>query len=321
MLRGAKVLVTGGAGFIASNLILKLKEEGANIRVSLHDKPLQVSSEGIEIIQSDLRELKGCREIVDGIDVIFHCAANTSGAGVMATRPLVHVTPNVVMNVYLLEAAYEAAVSKFVFISSGAAYPPTGSKPASEEIMLTDDPEDVYYPVGWMKRYMEILCRIYATKIETPMSTLVVRPSNIYGPYDKFDFATSHMTAAIIRRVVERQNPMVIWGTGQDVRDLIYISDFLDGLMLAVKKCKFFDEINICSGTGVTVQHVLETALKVDSFSNADIQYDSNKPATAPMRLLDNSRAKKDLGFESKVGLEMGLSSTIEWYRNNPVID
>ncbi len=320
MLKGAKILVTGGAGFIASNLMLRLLEEKAFIRASIHNKPIQISDHNIEIVKADLRDLSACRKVVDNIDYVFHCAANTSGAAVMATTPLVHVTPNVVMNAHLLEASYEAGVKKFIFISSGAAYPSTGERPVREDEMFNDDPEDVYYPVAWMKRYTEILCRTYATKINSPMSSLVVRPSNIYGPYDKFDFATSHVTAALVRRVVERQDPMEIWGTGNDERDLIFVSDFIDGLLLAVNKCDFYDEINLCSGIGVTIKEILQAALRVDGFKDADVKFNSDKPSTAHIRRLNNSKAIEQLSFETKIGLDEGLGLAIEWYKANPFI-
>ena len=320
MLKGARILVTGGAGFIASNLILRLKEEQAVVRATIHDKPIQISANGIEVVKVDLRELRACREVVDDVDYVFHCAANTSGAAVMAETPLVHVTPNVVMNTHLLEASYEAGIKKFIFISSAAAYPSTGERPVGEEEMFNDEPEDIYYPVAWMKRYAEILCRTYATKINSPMSTLVVRPSNIYGPYDKFDFATSHVTAALVRRVVERQNPMEIWGTGNDIRDLIFISDFIEGLLLAVNRCDFYDEINLCSGVGFTIKEILKAALRLEHFESADIKFNSNKPSTVHVRRLDNSKAKEKLRFEPSVGLDEGLTHVIDWYKANPFI-
>jgi GDP-L-fucose synthase len=320
MLKGAKILVTGGAGFIASNLILRLQKEKALVRATIHDRSLQISPNGIEVVETDLRDLSVCRAVVNDVDYVFHCAANTSGAAVMAATPLVHVTPNVVMNTHLLEASYEAGVKKFIFISSGAAYPATGERPVEEQEMFDDDPEDIYFPVAWMKRYAEILCRTYATKINSPMSTLVVRPSNIYGPYDKFDFATSHVTAALVRRVVERQDPMEIWGTGNDIRDLIFISDFIEGLLLAVHKCDFYDEINICSGLGVTIKEILQAALRIEQCENADIKFNSNKPSTVHVRRLDDSKAKKRLRFEPKVGLDEGLTQVIAWYKENPFI-
>ena len=171
-----------------------------------------------------------CARAVKGMDYVFLCAAHTSGAAVIRTTPLVHITPNVLINTLMLEAAHRAKVAKFCFISSGAAYPPTADRPVREAEMFDGDPHDVYFAAGWMKRYAEILCRTYAEKIAQPMPTVVVRPSNVYGPYDKFDFAVSHVTAALIRRVVERQNPLEVWGTGEDIRDLIYVDDFIEGL-------------------------------------------------------------------------------------------
>ena len=162
---------------------------------------------GAEVLTLDLRRPQHCARAVKGMDYVFLCAAHTSGAAVIRTTPLVHITPNVLINTLMLEAAHRAKVAKFCFISSGAAYPPTADRPVREAEMFDGDPHDVYFAAGWMKRYAEILCRTYAEKIAQPMPTVVVRPSNVYGPYDKFDFAVSHVTAALIRRVVERQNP------------------------------------------------------------------------------------------------------------------
>ena len=189
------------------------------------------------------------------------CAANTSGAAVMATQPLAHVTPNVVMNAQMLEASYQEKIKKFLFISSSAAYPPSGDRPVLEDEMFNGDPFEAYYSVGWMKRYAEVLCRIYTEKIKNPMATVVVRPSNVYGPYDKFDFERSHVTAALIRKVVERQDPLEIWGTGEDVRDLIFVDDFVDAVMLAMAKINTFDPVNIGFGKGCQVRDILSTPL------------------------------------------------------------
>src|SRR4029453_10767973 len=120
--------------------------------------------------------------------------------------------PNVLINTLMLEAAHRARVARFCFISSGAAYPPTAGRPVREEEMFNGDPHEVYFAAGWMKRYAEVLCQTYAEKIPNPMPTVVVRPSNVYGPYDKFDFAVSHVTAALIPRVVQGPRPPEVWG-------------------------------------------------------------------------------------------------------------
>lgn len=313
-----KVLITGGAGFLGTNLALRLTTLGARLRLTVHRKPLQVAFPEAEVVQADLRRPEDCARVVEGMDVVFICSAQTSGAGVIRTTPLVHVTPNVLINSLLLEAAYQAQAKKVCFISSGAAYPGTGARPVTEAEMFDGDPEEVYFPAGWMKRYAEILCRTYAEKIANPMATVVIRPSNVYGPYDKFDFAVSHVTAALVRRVAERQTPLQVWGTGEDIRDLIYIDDFVEGTLAAVATDLPFLAVNICAGQGYAVRQVLETLLDVDGFSNARITFDASKPSTVPVRLMDNALARSLLGFEAKLSLAEGLRRTLDWYRNDP---
>lgn len=320
-LKGSKTLVAGGAGFLGTCLSRRLIEEGARVRATVHEKPLKREDPAIEVLQADLRLPEDCRRAVEGVDYVFMCAANTSGAAVMRDNPLAHVTPNVVMNAQILEAAYRAGVKKFLFISSGAAYPPTGDRPVAEDEMFSGEPYDVYFSVAWMKRYAEILCRIYAEKIAKPMPTVIIRPSNVYGPYDKFDFKTSHVTSALMRRVVERHNPLEVWGTGADVRDLIYIDDFLDGLVAAFDAADRHLAINICSGKGHSVRQILEMLLRVDGYDDADVRFDPTKPSTIPVRLMDGNLAKKLLGFEAKVPLEEGFRRTMEWYRANPFVE
>jgi GDP-L-fucose synthase len=313
---GKKVLVAGGAGFIGSNLALALAARAARLRLTVHDTPLQVALPEAEVMTVDLRRPEDCARAVAGIDYVFLCAAHTSGAAVIRKTPLVHITPNVLINTLMLEAAHQAGVRKLCFISSGAAYPPTGDRPVREDEMFNGDPHDVYFAAGWMKRYAEILCRTYAEKIATPMSTVVLRPSNVYGPYDKFDFAVSHVTAALIRRVVERHSPLEVWGTGNDVRDLIYIDDFIEGLLAAFATDLPHLAVNLCAGNGHTIRQILQKILGVDGYGNADVRYDATKPSTIPVRLMDNGTARQLLGFEARTSLEEGLRRTIAWYRD-----
>jgi GDP-L-fucose synthase len=312
---GKKVLIAGGAGFIGTNLALALAARNADLRLTIHENPLQAAIPGAEVLTLDLRRPQHCARAVKGMDYVFLCAAHTSGAAVIRTTPLVHITPNVLINTLMLEAAHRAKVAKFCFISSGAAYPPTADRPVREAEMFDGDPHDVYFAAGWMKRYAEILCRTYAEKIAQPMPTVVVRPSNVYGPYDKFDFAVSHVTAALIRRVVERQNPLAVWGTGEDVRDLIYVDDFIEGLLAAFAADQPYLAINICSGTGHSVRQILQKILAIDHYGNADVRYDPSRPSTIPVRLMDDDAAREQLGFKARTPLDQGLRRTIQWYR------
>jgi GDP-L-fucose synthase len=316
-LKGAKCLVAGGAGFLGHCTIRRLLDAGASVRATLHDKPAVIDDPRIEYVKVDLSRQDDCLKAMAGMDYVFMMAANTQGAAVIREQPLAHVTPNVPMNTYALDAAHRVGVKRFLFISSGAAYPDTGHRPAEEHEMFAGEPVDVYYAVAWMKRYAEILCRTYALKIPKPMSCIVVRPSNVYGPEDKFDPKVSHVTAALVRRVAERQNPMEIWGTGNDVRDLIFADDFLDGMLAAFHAAEPYLEVNICSGEGVTVREILETAIEVDGFTDAKVSYDPSKPSTVPVRRLSASLAREKLGFAAKVSLHEGLKRTLHWYRAN----
>jgi len=141
----------------------------------------------------------GDGECYEGAEYVFMCAANTSGAAVMDKTPLAHVTPNVVMNTLMLDAAYSAKVRKFLFISSNTVYPAV-DHPVAEDEMVPGDLFEKYFCVGWMKQFTEILCRMYAEKIRTPMQMVVVRPANIYGPDDDFEWETSHVLPALIRK-------------------------------------------------------------------------------------------------------------------------
>lgn len=314
VLDGARVLVAGATGFIGTNLAIRLAAQGAKVRGASR-RPPSTPVAGVEYVQADLTSPDDCRRVVDGMDSVFMCAASTAGAAVMTTTPLAQVTPNVVMNAQILDASYVAGVKRFLFISSSAAYPPTGDRPATEDEMFEADPYDVYYSVGWMKRYAEILCRIYATKIRRPMATVVVRPSNAFGPHDKFDFATSHVTGALIRRVIERHRPLEVWGTGDDVRDLIYIDDLIDGMLLAFERDEPAVVVNLAAGRGHSVRQILQTLLEIDDYRDADVRFDASKPRTIATRLVDTTRARQTIGFEARTSLREGLTRTVAWYR------
>ncbi len=316
MFKDANILVAGGTGFIGTNLINRLLSLGANVRATIHERKPVTTDSRVEYVNCNLLNMDDCNKVVKDMDYVFMCAANTSGAAVMASTPLVHVTPNIIMNSQILEASYTHNIKKFIFISSSAAYPPSGDIPIKENEMFNGDPYSTYFGVGWMKRYTEILCRLYS-ELKEPMKTLVIRPSNVYGPYDKFDPSVSHVMAATIRKVVERHNPIQIWGTGNDIRDFIYVDDFVDGLLLATEKIDRFDTINIASGNGHSIKYILQIALEVEGYCNTKISYDSTKPSMIPIMLVNTEKAEMLLGFKTKTGIREGIKKTIEWYIHN----
>lgn len=309
------VLVTGGAGFVGTNLIQALLQSGARVRATVHLREPQLQTDQVEWLRGDLLDPAFCRRACAGMDLVFMCAANTSGAGVMATTPLVHVTPNVIMNTQMLDAAYAAGVGKFLFISSNTVYPET-SHAVREDEMVPGAVYEKYFCVAWMKQFGEVLCRMYAEKIPKPMAALVVRPANIYGPHDDFEWATSHVLPALIRKVVERQTPLEVWGDGNDVKDFIYVDDFVRGVMLAMETLNGYDPVNLGSGQEMTVRTALSHLLSIDGYADARVVYNTSKPTMIPRRTIDVSKAQRTLGFTATTPIEEGLRRTMAWYRS-----
>ncbi len=312
--KNSKILIAGGAGFVGVNLIRRLLELGAEVTATLHNKPSVIKDERVRYIKCDLTKSEDCNRVVADIDYVFMCAANTSGAAVMEKTPLVHVTPNVVMNTLMLESAYKASVKKFLFISSNTVYPDV-NHPVKEDEMMSGDLFEKYFCVGWMKRFTEILCQMYSEKIIKPMQTVVVRPANIYGPYDDFEWETSHVLPALIRKVVEKHKPLEVWGDGNDIKDFIYVGDLIEGVLSAMEKLDTFNPINIASGKACTIKDVLNAILTADDYKDVKIVFNTSKPTMIPKRFIDTSKAKTLLGFEAKTSLTEGIKKTVEWYK------
>lgn len=314
MLEGATVLVTGGTGFIGVNLLHRLLSKGCQVRATFHNRPPVIKDHPIEYVTSDLTVMDDCRRVVEGMDFVFMCAANTSGAAVMTKTPLAHLTPNVLMNVSMLDAAYQAGVKKFLFISSNTVYPLTDYPVKEEDV--TNEFYEKYFIVAWMKRFTEIVCEMYATKIAQPMKVCVVRPANVYGEFDDFEWETSHVIPALIRKVVERHAPLEVWGDGNDLKEFIYVQDFIEGMLLAMENLDGFEPINIAAGKPCTVREVLAWLLDIDGYSNAKLVFNSSKPSMIPRRLIDVSKARSRLGFEARTSMQEGLAKTVAWYRS-----
>ena len=315
MFQNSKVLVAGGMGFVGQNLIQRLLRLGASVTATYHNKsPLQ-ENKLVKFVNVDLTNPTDCAKAVKDIDYVFMCAANTSGAHVIEHTPLVHLTPNMVMNLYMLEKSYEAGVKKFLFISSNTVYPVSEEPVAEADV--TNEFFHKYHIVAWMKRFSELVCEMYSTKISNPMETIVVRPANIYGPRDDFEWETSHVIPALIRKVVERHNPIEVWGDGQDLKEFIYIEDFVDGMLLAMERLKGFEPINIARGEPSTVSQLINYLVEIDGFKDANVVYDTTKPSMIRKRLINPEKASNDIGFKANTPLIEGLRRTVDWYKLN----
>ena len=317
MKQSDKILVTGAAGFIGSRLIKMLYENGyRNLRTTSFTRTLRDSYDGVEFIKGNLQDRTFCERVSKDVDVVFHCAANTSNALDTKFNPLLHVTPNIEMNVNLMEQSWKNKVRKFIFISSNTTYPDMGDVPCTEDMEVqTSDIVPVYKAVGWMKRYCETLCDFFSNQIHEPMQCVIIRPSNAYGPNDKYDFEKCHVTPANIRKVADNLNPIPLWGDGTEVRDVIHVDDMVSGFMKVAEEVDTYDIYNVCFGKGYTVMEVLELIKEIEGNDNP-IEFVNNKAPMIPKRLLSNEKLRK-LGWAPKYDLRSGLADALKWYKEN----
>jgi len=165
-----------------------------------------------------------------------------------------------------------------------------------------------------MKRYGEVLCDLYANQLSPNMDCLVIRPGNCFGPHDKYDFDKCHVTPATIKKVMDKHNPIEVWGDGEEVRDIIYIEDFVDGLVTVMEECKEkYEVVNIGSNKSFNINTILTTCMAIADY-NAPIEYISGKPSMIPIRKISSDKMKTKYQWEAKHTLIQGLRKTMEWY-------
>lgn len=309
------ILVLGGSGFVGSNLLNKLTEITKNITATYNSTDPKIINEKIKWVKIDLTNPSSYKNLMKDKDIVFISSAYTKGASVIVNSPMDLVTPNLVMNSYILENCYKFKVRKVIFLSSSVVYPDIDKK-IDETYADKGDPPEIYYPVGWMKRYTELLCRTYSTKIKNGFSSLIIRPSNLYGPYDNFHPEESHVIPSLIRRVINKEIPFKIWGNGEDNRDFIYIDDFINGLLNAVNLENKYLELNLTTSQNNTINQVLEYLFEIEDFY-PKIEYDITKPQTIQKRYLSNNKAKELINFNISNNIKLGLTKTINWYKDN----
>ena len=316
--KSSRILITGGSGLVGQNLTERLIREGyTDLRVNLHRRGVRKIYDNANYTYHDLQTYAGCQIATRDVDVVIHAAASTSNAVDTVVDPLAHVTPNVAMNNFLIDAAWRNGVNHYIFISSNTVYPPKGDEPVIETDFLFDEPYPVYFPVGWMKRYAEIQCELYGKYLPVKMKCTVVRPANLFGPHDKYDFNKCHVTPATIRKVADEMNPIPVWGDGSELRDLLYIEDFVEAIQTVIEKEKeMFEVYNVGSNKVYSVLEVLEKMKKIANHE-APIEFISGKPSMIPTRRIDSNKIKNKLGWEAKTNLEEGLLNAYNWYLEN----
>ena len=316
---GKKVLVTGGAGFIGSHLVERLIQENAEVRITdnlENGSPGNLGScrDRIEFIKSDLTQPMSCQLAVRDREIVFNFAARVGGVDYNMKHPATMFTQNVLISTLMLEAAREEAVARYLCVSSACVYPRYCTIPTPEAEGFNAEPEPTNKGYGWAKRIAEIQAQTYAQ--EFGMKIAIVRPFNTYGPRDHFEPERAHVIPAIIRRIFDKEDPLVVWGNGEQTTAFVYVTDVVRGMLLAVEKYPKADPLNIGTEEEIKIKDLVNLIVKVSGRS-PEILFDSSKPSGQPRRNADVTKARNLIGYQPSVSLEEGLKKTINWYINN----
>jgi nucleoside-diphosphate-sugar epimerase len=310
-------LVTGGASFIGSHLVDALVARGARVRVvddlssgllSNLSEPLEAGS--VEFVEADLLDPSVAQAAVQGIDVVFHNAADHGGRGYIDLHQ-VDCSTNLILDGTVFRAADRAGVDKVVFASSGCVYPESLQTDPDEILYLTEDmvgpPYDSDNLYGWAKLMGELTLRAYHA--EGRMKTASCRYFTAYGPR----CPETHAVMAIIARAFTGQDPFEIWGTGEQIRNWTHVSDIVEGTIRAAEVIDDGTAINI--GT-MERTNVVECARHVLAHLGRDVElvFDPSKPTGPYNRVSDDTLCRELLAWTPEVPLLDGLRATIDWY-------
>ena len=312
MYANAKVLVTGGTGMVGIQLVRLLQEAGANIRVASLDDPSRVGAD-VEFMRGNLMHWEFCQSIVAGMDYVFHLAGVKGSVGIGNSRAATFFVPHLLMNTLMMEAAFQASIQRYLYTSSIAVYHPTETFVEDQAWDGPPHPTDKY--AAWAKRMGELQAEAYQAEHGWDRIA-IVRPSNIYGPFDNFDPQTAMVIPALISRVAGGEDPLVVWGDGSAIRDFIFSRDVAQGMMLALEKGANCTPVNLGSGLGVSIKEMVESI--VDNFDQRpQVKWDTSMPSGQPLRVMDISRAQESLGFTPATSIGQGIHETVEWYLAN----
>lgn len=310
---GKNVLVTGGTGLIGRPLVEMLLERGAKVRVASLDAPSRANPK-TEYCMVDLMDFSNCLKVCQGVDYVFHLAGVKGSPAVVLKRAATILVSFLRFNTNMMEAARQCGVERYLFTSTIGVYAPA-------EIFYEDDvwktfPSENDRFGGWAKRMGELQAEAY--KVEYNWDKIsIVRPANVYGPYDTFGKANSMVAPSLIKRAVDGEDPFVVWGDGSAERDFVHANDVARGMIMALEKSPGPEfPINLGSGKGCSIKELVEIVLDNVSRKPKAI-YDTSKPAGDKKRIMDISRAKTILNWQPQISLEQGIKETMNWYRQN----
>ncbi|MFL6336328.1 MAG: GDP-L-fucose synthase family protein [Pyrinomonadaceae bacterium] len=306
-LRGKRIAVTGGGGFLGRVVVGKLRERGCEEIYVVRKRDYDLV-EGADVgrLYRDARP-----------EVVIHLAAVVGGIGANRENPGRYFYENIMMGVQLIEGARLNGVEKFVQVGTICAYPKFTPVPFHEDDLWNGYPEETNAPYGVAKKALLVQCQSY--RDQYGFNGIYLLPVNLYGPADNFDPNTSHVIPALIKKFVdaeERGEPSVeVWGTGAATREFLYVDDAAEGIVLAAEKYNGADPVNLGSGMEISIKELAELIAKETGYRGR-LVWDTSKPDGQPRRALDVTRAEELFGFKARVDFVEGLRRTIGWYRS-----
>ncbi len=303
-----KIIVTGGAGFLGSFVVARLKEQGCNNVFVPRSK------------EYDLRDRAAIVRLLTQHkpEVIIHLAAVVGGIGANAKNPGSFFYDNAIMGLQLMEYSRLFKVEKFVAIGTICAYPKFTPTPFKEADLWSGYPEETNAPYGIAKKMMLVQGQAY--REQYGFNSVYLLPVNLYGPKDNFDPESSHVIPALVRKCLEAKESgtkeIVLWGDGSPTREFLYVEDAAEAIVMATQKYDGREPVNLGSGEELSIRELATIVAGHVGFTGA-IHYDPSRPNGQPRRRLDVSRALAYFGFQAKTSLREGLARTIRWYMMN----
>ena len=312
MFENKKILVTGGSGMIGRQLVSLLKNENAEIYVADLNKPVNMPDD-IIFHNVDLKNFDNCKNICKGMDYVFNLVGIKCSPQVCIERPAEIMGPMMQFNTNMLEAAMLSNVEWYLYTSTVGVYEPA-------EVLFEDDvwnsqPSKNDWYGGWAKRMGELQCQAYEKQFGKGICS-IVRPANVYGPYDNFDPENAMVIPSLIRKANDNEI-LEVWGDGSPIRDFIHCRDVALGMMHLVKN-KVTEPVNLGSGSGISIKQIADI---ISKRFGKEIKWLSDKPMGDKRRVFDTKRAEK-YGFKTQISLEFGINETIDWFiENKEIID
>ena len=301
-----RLLVTGGAGFLGSYIIEKLKKIGAkNIFVPLLE-------------EYDLRKLEDIIKVYElsQPDIVIHLAASVGGIGINREKPGEFFYDNLIMGIQLMEQARQFKAEKFVALGTVCAYPKFTPVPFKEEDLWKGYPEETNAPYGLAKKMLLVQAQAY--RQQYGFNAIYLLPVNLFGPRDNFSPESSHVIPALIKKcfdaIEESKDEIIAWGAGEASREFFYVEDAAEGILLATEKYNKPGPVNLGSGMEIKIKDLIRLIAELTGFKGKII-WDKTKPDGQPRRSLDTSKAEKEFGFKAKTEFKEGLMKTIKWYK------